>query len=224
MEQDIDVRNIVGLLRRQAWVITSVVLIFLVVTAIIVYSITPKYTATTKVIVDVAAKDLLDPNEQTVYSSNDINARVESEVEILQSDNAILKVINDQNLLADEEFGVSVGLMDQIREYFNLTNPQQSSGDELLAQTLQKVRAAASIGRRDLTYVIGISFTSRDAEKAARLANAIAAAYIEQQVQSKVSRTLASRNIIQGQLGQANAAIVDSERNFDEYLSKNLDR
>ncbi len=35
-------------------------LIFLVMTAIIVYSIAPKYTATTKIIVDVAAKDLLD--------------------------------------------------------------------------------------------------------------------------------------------------------------------
>ncbi len=138
MEQDIDVRSIVGLLRRQAWVVTSVVLIFLVMTAIIVYSITPKYTATTKIIVDVAAKDLLDPNEQTVYSSNDINARVESEVEILQSDNAILKVINDQNLLADEEFGVSVGLLDQVREFLNLANPRQSSGTSCLRRLCRR--------------------------------------------------------------------------------------
>lgn len=224
MEQGIDVQSIVGLFRRQAWVIVSVIVIFVLATAVIIYSITPKYTATTKIIVDLASKDLLDPSEKNSYSATDINSRVESEVEILQSDNAILKVIKDENLLADEEFGVYVGPLDKIKEYLNLADTTPRSGDALLAQTLQKVRNAASIGRRDLTYIIGISFTSKDAQKAARLANAVATAYIEQQVQSKVSRTLTSRNIIQGQLGQANAAIVDSERNFDDYLSKNLDR
>lgn len=224
MEQEIDVRGIVGLLRRQAWVIASIIVLFVVATAVIVYSITPKYTATTKIIVDLASKDLLDPNDKSSYSGSDVNARVESEVEILQSDNAILKVINDENLLADDEFGITLGRMAQIREYLNLGEATPPSGDALLTQTLAKVRTAVSISREGLTYVISISFTSKDPAKAARLANAVANAYIEQQVQSKVSRTLASRNIIQGQLGQANATIVESERSFDEYLSNNLSR
>lgn len=223
MEREIDVKSIAGLLRRQAWVILSVVLVFIVGMAVIVYSITPKYTATTKVIVDLAAKDLLDPNEST-YTASDTNARVESEVEILQSDNAILKVINDENLLSDDEFGITLGRLDQIREFLNLGSATPPAGDALLAQTLQKVRTSVSINREGLTYVISISFTSKDPQKAARIANALANAYIEQQVQSKVSRTLASRNIIQAQLGQANASIVESERNFDQYLSNNLSR
>lgn len=224
MEQYIGLKSIVGLLRRQAWAMTIVVFAFLLVTTILVYSIKPRFTATSMVIVDIGAKDLLDSSKSSVYAPGDINARVESEVEILQSDNALLKVIRDENLTSDMEFGPSYGLIDQLKEHLNLTSQRQLSQNQLEANTLQRLRAATRIARRELTYVIGISVTSQDARKAARLANEIATSYIEQQVQSKVAKITASRNVIQGQLGQANAAVVNSERNFDDYLLNNLDK
>lgn len=224
MEQEIDLKSIIGLFRRQLWLMVSIVVVVLVVTGCVLYTLTPKYTASNKIMVDLSNKDLLQPDERMNVSVSDANARVESEVAILRADNIYLEVIKRENLLADSEYGVRPGRFDWIRSYLNLSASTPPSGEFLLAQTVDRLQDVVSVRRQGLTYIIEISVTSQDAAKAARLANAIASAYIDLQLQSKISRTVASRNIIQSQISQANSTLIDSERGFDRYLSENLDR
>lgn len=224
MDQEIDLKSIIGLLRRQFWLIVSVVVFTVSIAAGALYTLTPKYTATTKLLVDLSNKDLLQPDERMNVSVSDANARVESEVSILKSDNVYLEVIKRENLLADAEFGVRPGRLDWIKTYLNMQPSAPKSGEDLLGETVDRFQNAATVRREGLTYIIGISVTSSDPAKAARLANAIGSAYIDQQLQSKISRTLSSRNSIEAQLNQANSSLVESERGFDSYLTQNLDR
>lgn len=224
MEQEIDLKSIMGLFRRQLWLMVSIVVTIVLLTAGVLYTLTPEYTATNKVLIDLSNKDLLQPDDRMNVSVSDANARVESEVSILRSDNIYLEVIRRENLLADPEFGIRPGRFDWIRSYLNMSAPTAPSGELLLGQALQRFQNAVSVRRQGLTYIIEISVTSRDPAKAAKLANAIASTYIDLQLQSKVSRTVASRNIIESQITQANGALIESERGFDRYLSENLDR
>lgn len=224
MEQEIDLRSIIGLFGRQLWLMISIVVSIVLLTAGVLYTLTPEYTATNKVLVDLSNKDLLQPDDRMNVSVNDANARVESEVSILRSDNIYLEVIRRENLLADPEFGIRPGRFDWIRSYLNIAAPTAPSGELLLGQALERFQNAVTIRRQGLTYIIEISVTSKDPAKAAKLANAIASTYIDLQLQSKVSRTVASRNIIESQISQANNALIESERGFDRYLSENLDR
>ncbi|TPP03693.1 GumC family protein [Rhizobium glycinendophyticum] len=224
MDQEIDLKSIIGLLRRQFWLIVSVVVFTVSIAGGALYTLTPKYTATTKLLVDLSNKDLLQPDERTNVSLSDANARVESEVSILKSDNVYLEVIKRENLLADAEFGVRPTRFDWLKAYLNMQPSAPRSGEELLGETLDRFQNAVSVRREGLTYIIGVSVTSSDPAKAARLANAISSVYIDQQLQSKISRTLSSRNSIEAQLNQANSSLIESERGFDSYLTQNLDR
>jgi capsular exopolysaccharide synthesis family protein len=224
MDQEIDLKSIFGLLRRQFWLIVSVMFFTISIAAGALYTLTPKYTATTKLLVDLSNKDLLQPDQRSNVSLSDANSRVESEVSILKSDNVYLEVIKREALLADAEFGVRPARFDWLKSYLNMQSSAPKSGEELLGATLDRFQDNVSVNREGLTYIIGVSVTSTDPAKAARLANAIGSAYIDLQLQSKISRTLSSRNSIEAQLNQANASLIESERGFDSYLTQNLDR
>ena len=189
MENEIDIKSILGLVRRQIWIIVSVIIAVLVLTVAVTFSLTPRYTATAKILVDTSSKNLLDPDER-VMSSNTDNARVESEVEILDTDDVKIQVIHGNNLVSDEEFGVSIGFADRLLGRLNLGSPHQASGQEALGVVLKKFGRAVSVRREGLTYIISVSVTSESPAKAAKLANALVASYIEQQVRSKISGAL----------------------------------
>ena len=222
-EEEIDLRGILRLLRRQARLIILTVLIGVLGAIIAVFSLTPIYTASTLIMVDPSNKNLLDPNAALLSSSAE-NSRIDSEVEIMRSDNILLKVISDQALLSDSEFGVSLGLSDRVLNFLRLATPDLPTGEEALNQSLSKLASAVSVQRRGSTYIIALQVRSRDAAKAAELANATAAVYIEDQVSSKVESVLSSRDILQSRVNDARAAVVASEGSFDGFVADNLER
>lgn len=223
MQSDIDLRSILGLIRRQIWVIISVVIALVVLTSAITFTMTPKYTATAKVFVDTSSKDLLNPTDR-VMASNAENARVESEVEILDSESVKIQVIQDERLVSDDEFGVKLSLTDSLLSRLNLRNPRQVTGNEALAVVLRNLSGAVSVRREGRTYIIAASVTSKDPEKAARLANGLVSAYVQQQLKSKVSQVVAGLQSLQDRAKSANEALAASDRQFNDFIDSNLDR
>jgi len=222
-ESGIDLRGIIGLLRRQLRLILGTIAVVVVLAAIVVFSLTPTYTATTMVLVDPSTKNLLDPAAEMMSASSE-NARVDSEVEIIRSDTVTLEVVRANNLVSDPEFGVKLGMLQSVLAFLRLRDDAQPTGNEALQSVLQKLSRAISVQRRGLTYLVTISVTSRDAEKAALLANEVSGAYIDAQVRAKIDSALAARDILQGRLADASAAIVQSEEAFDSFIDNNIER
>src|SRR6218665_1893754 len=113
MDAEIDLKGILGIVRRQMWLILSTIAAILVVTIIFTYSLTPKYTATALIMVDTSQKNVLDATTALANPSAD-NARVESEVGILKSNRILLDVVRANNLVTDPEFGLKVSLKDKV--------------------------------------------------------------------------------------------------------------
>jgi succinoglycan biosynthesis transport protein ExoP len=221
MPGEIDLRQIVGLLRRQLRVILAVFLAVLGLAALFVFTTTPIYTATTLVMVDPSGKNLLDP-ENSMDGSSSVNARIDGEVLLAASDNVLLSVIDSQGLIEDAEFRPELGFSARILSVLRLREPALPTPEEALRQTLAKLASMVSVQRRGLTFLIAINARSRDPEKAARLANAIAQAYIGAQLNSKVQSTLDARNVLLQQVSAARQAVVASEGSFDRYVETNL--
>ncbi len=80
-----------------------------------------------------------------------------------------------------------------------------------------------TVQRRGLTYLISISVRSRSPETAAELANAVAQAYIADQLASKINSTVASLAVIQSRTEQARTAIASSESAYDDFIAQNID-
>lgn len=222
-DREIDLRALLGLLRRQLRLIIVSFVVVVMVAALVVFSLTPKYTASALILVDPAQKNLLDPNSANTSGVSE-SSRVESEAEIIRSDSTLLEVINDQKLVSDPEFGVSLGLRAWLTGILRISDVKLPTGKEALHQVLANLQKAVHVERRGLTYLIDISVDSDSPDRAATLANAIANAYIHDQVQAKIAATIASRDILQRRLDQAKLALSESETSLDDFVFQNVDR
>ena len=222
-EQEIDIRGILNLLRRRLSLIVATLVVCLGIAGIAVFALTPIFSASALVLVDTSRNALIDPEAQ-VSSASAENARVDSEVEILRSETVLLDVIEREGLLSDEEFGVRLGLRDRVLAFLRLGDADLPQGDAAVQSVLNRVKNAVSVQRRGLTYLISVQARSEDPQKAAQLANALAEAYIQDQMQSKIEGVLAARDVLEARLQLARENIVRSEQQFDTFISENIDQ
>lgn len=222
-DSQIDLRALFGLLRRQVKLILSTVVSGLALATTILLTITPIYTSTALVLYQPGSKNLLDPESQVLSNAVD-SGRIESEVELLRSDSILLRVVSSQNLVSDAEFRPKLGWRERFMAMLRLGDGTPATGTQALNQTLGSLRAAYTVQRRGLTYLMSIQVRSVDPEKAARIANALAAAYIDDQLQSKIDSQLAQRDILRARVQQASSEIAASENSLNAYIDANLAR
>jgi len=221
-ETEIDIRTIISLLRRRLKLILATVIIIVGVSLLYAFSLTPTFTSSALILVDTDATEILNPIKESGGISSG-NARIDSEVEILKSDNILLSVIDKKNLITDSEFGVKLGWRDNFLSFLRIKDVTLPTGEAALQGVLSKLRSAILVKRKGLTYLISVSATSVSPQNSADTANAVANAYIEAQVQSKIENILAARDILQSRMNASNATIIASEQSFDNFIANNID-
>lgn len=221
--QEIDVKAIVALLRRQIWLIGLCTLLVLALAAAYLVTARPIYTATALVMVDPNSKSLVYSDSANISGAGE-NARVDSEVEILRTPSVALAVVRDENLTTDPEFGPSLSLGDKVRQALGFVPTQGADGDTLVKSVLVRFMSAVEVRRRGITYLIGVSVRSESPDRAAKLSNALTQAYISAQVESKISSSLAARDKLQSQIAAAQATLSQSEGAIDGFIDNNLAR
>lgn len=219
---ELDLKAIVALLRRQMRLIILTIAVFFGAALIYLFSATPVFTASTLILVDPAQRNLLDPSEQLASPASAANARVDSEVEILRSDATALGVLDDHGLVRDPEFGPQISLMDRVLRAIGFEIEAVASGEVLVQGVLRRFQNAVSVRRVGLTYIISVSVESEDPDRAAGLANALAETYIAAQVDAKVAVSLRARDALLGQSEAARQALADSEDALDVFVDLNL--
>lgn len=222
-ETEIDLRSLAGVLRRQIRLIVLTIVVVVGIAGIGAFALTPIFSASTLILVDPSSKNLLNPESEFSSAGAD-SARIDSEVEILRSDSILLRVIASEQLVTNPEFGPSLGWRARLLSFLRLADPQLPTGQDALNDTLANLRGAVQVQRRGGTYLISVQVRSTSRDTSARLANAIADAYIAEQLNYKVGSVLASRDILQARIIQARDAIVRSEGSFDEFIESNIER
>lgn len=215
--------QMIGPIRRRLRLILSTIAIILMLAVLVLFTITPRYTASALIQIDPNTKNLLDPTPSQANFGAD-NTRVESEVGILRSQAILLAVVKQDQLVSDPEFAVSGNWVNDILFRLRLGAPQPLSEQQLTQLTLERFGRHVTINRVGSTYLISVGVQSRDANKAAKLANAIAATYIRAQVDAKISSTLAAREVLSKRIAQASQSIQESESKFDSFIGNNLER
>ncbi|WIY51567.1 Wzz/FepE/Etk N-terminal domain-containing protein [Devosia sp. YIM 151766] len=210
MDAEIDLRAVFSFLRRQFWLVLAIFLAIIGLAGLYLLTLTPIYTATTLVMVDPSSRNLLLDQPQTGASSA-IDARVEGEVLLAKSDNVLLAVIDRENLGANSEFQAGPGFADRLLSFLGLRAPLSSTPDDALRQILAKLDSRISVQRHRATFLISISASSEDPDLAARLANAMASAYIGSQLSAKVQGALAARDVVIRQLDAARQSLMEND-------------
>ena len=179
------------IVRRQFPTMVAIVSACVVLALLYLFTAAPLFTSTASMVIDTRKVQLF--QQQSVLGDIAIDsATVETQVEILKSENISLAVIRDLHLIDDPEFtGNGGGLLGAfVGSLAGLISPSRAPSEfELTRTALQRFESNRTIKRLGLTYVMEIGFTSRDPIKAARIANAIADAYIVDQLEAKYQAT-----------------------------------
>jgi polysaccharide biosynthesis transport protein len=215
--------HFVSFVRRQFPVIVFVTLLGIALGAVYLLTTPPSYTAQAMLLIDSRKVNLF--QQQSILGDIPIDtASVESQIEVLKSENVALSVIKDLHLAEDPEFvSSSGGLIGTIVGF--ILNPfgssEPTSEFQLMRTALSTFRARLTIKRVGLSYVIDIAFRSLQPERAAQIANAVADAYIVDQLQAKYQATRRASIWLQDRIRELRDQASVAERAVVEFKTKN---
>lgn len=230
---ELDLVKLFRTLRRRLNVILSVVVAISALATVAVFQLTPRYTASTQVMIDTQRKDVVNLNDVMSGLGSD-SAAIDTEAELIQSRATARRVVEKLSLTDDPEFNPwlqRASWLDAInplrwigRLFASSNKAAQQPADEkeaVIDAAIDIVVAKEDVRRRALTYVIDISFTSPNPEKAARIADAIADAYIVSQLEAKFDATKQANDWLSGRLDELRRQLEASERAVELYKSQN---
>jgi succinoglycan biosynthesis transport protein ExoP len=219
-----------GLLRRNFLLILFTTLIGTTIGAGYVLYAPPLYSASSQIILDPRRAQVF--HQQPVLAEPPLDvATVESQMQVLQSDAIALAVVKNLKLSDDPTFieqskGVASGLFSLLTDrLFSLPNrlfrPPTRSSTSPLKDIEREVEAVAAIeqnlrvARVGTSYVIDINFRSRSPERAAQIANAVAEAFLADQIETRNQSMQRTTAWLQDRLGE----LRDQQRNADRSLA-----
>ncbi|WP_170145645.1 polysaccharide biosynthesis tyrosine autokinase [Rhodoplanes elegans] len=210
--------------RRQLPVILTVLAVTVVLGLTYLLTTPARYTATATMVIDTRKVQLF--QQQSVLGDITVDAgTVETQVEILKSENISLSVIKDQRLTEDPEFvGAGGGLVGTvigtITDLFQGAAAPPSEFD-LMRAALGRFEKERTVKRVGLTYVMEVKFRSLSPDKAATIANGIVDAYIVDQLEAKYQATRRASVWLQERIRELRTQASAAEKAVIDYKEKN---
>jgi capsular exopolysaccharide synthesis family protein len=240
VNSDSDTKTVVPLLTllwSRKWLIATIAFIVTLLTAFVVLQIPKVYTANSQVMLNARESNVIDL-ESVISGLPADTAAVQSEVEILQSQQLIEKVVERLALIADPEFNealkppsklfawfpkegirvflTEVGVMrPEVAPVVDTSRPPQDVVD-----AVKKNLTVRPVG---LSLVINIAFKSEDPQQAARVANAIVEQYLLEQLEAKFSATQRATEWLSTRIDDLRANVEIAEAAVETYkASQNI--
>ncbi len=211
--------QLAGFIRRQLPIFVFIIACAIGLGLVYLFTTPASYTSHAMLLIDSSKLRVLQ-QEAPLGDVPIDTAQVETQVEILKSENIGLSVIKDLKLTDDPEFAESGGgLVGKILGLF--TSPNMQSETSLTRQVLAAFLAKRSIARVGRTYVLDIGYTSYNPASSAKIANAIADAYIVDQLEAKYQATRRASSWLQDRIKELRQQASDADRAVLAYKEKN---
>ncbi|WP_292136976.1 GumC family protein [Mesorhizobium sp.] len=173
------------------------------------------------------AEIIVDPQDLQVVT-NDVNpsrvppdggiTMVESQVAVVQSSGVLLRAIAATNLTEDPEFNGQGGLLSHL---LGGVLGSGSAETDKTGKTLDALRRRLGVKRADKVLVLDVIVTAKSADKAAKLANAIAQAYLADQASARAKMATDASDSITARLEEQRKRVQRAENAVEAYKSAN---
>ena len=189
---------------------------------IVYVAITPaSYTASASLMIDTKKMPWFQ-TQTTLDSSTMDDGAVESQIETIRSEQVALSVIKSLELVKDPEFvGSGRSLMRSLWAALGLNERSVESDQALQRAAVESFKSHLRIIRVAHSYVADISFTSLNREKAAKIANATADAYIEDQLQARFAVAKRASVWLQERIKELREQATSSFKAIQDFKSEN---
>jgi len=209
-------------LKRQ-WRLIALVTGLALILGVVYLAVAPrKYTAQADMIIDTKRVSF---TQSELATENRIveDASVESEIETTKSERVARVVAKRFNLTSDPEFvGTTVSLKQRIYSIFGSGSPAPVlTDDEVLRDVIGQLRGNLNVTRIGRSYIEQIAYTSLDPVRSARIANAFADAYIEDQLEAKFEATHRASVWLEQRIGELRKQASDAFKEVQDFKSQN---
>jgi polysaccharide biosynthesis transport protein len=213
-------KALIGLARRRLAVLVLIFSMSVICGAIWLYTAPPKFQANAELLIDTKKSQVF-PQQAAAADSPLDSSAVDSQIEVLKSENIATLVIKDLHLTGEAEFvGSKPGVFRTILGYLLPTAPPISEFE--LQQRAYSVFRSGLVARRvGFTYVIDIGFISLNPDRAAEIANATADAYITDQLEAKYQATRRASTWLQERIQELRQQASTAERAVLDFKKAN---
>jgi len=208
-------------LSRQ-WRLIALVTGLAMILGVAYLAVTPKrYTAQADMIIDTK-RVTWTQSEMTSENRTIEDASVESEIETTRSEKVATAVAQQLKLNEDPEFTRnSIGLAHRLFSLFGSRAELAPTNDDLMRRVLSTLKDNLRVTRLGRSYIEQIAYSSLDREKAAKIANAFADAYIEDQIQAKFEATHRASVWLEQRIAELRKQASDAYKEVQDFKSKN---
>jgi succinoglycan biosynthesis transport protein ExoP len=217
------VTNFVQFVYRQYPIIVLVTLLSMSLGVLYLLITPPSYTALATMIIDTKRTPIFQ-NTSPVSDIAIESAIVASQVEILKSEKIALAVVTELQLWNDPEFaGPGQGLTGTANGIISNVMGNETPQDQE-ARTRRAVEAFQNrlVARRVMmTNVLEINFRSYNPERAIQIANTIASAYINDQLETRSQSAKQTSMWLQERLKELREQALNAERAVVEFKNDN---
>lgn len=231
-----DIRSIVGVLLRH-WGLIFAILAAVIAATVFILSLIPlQYRSGVQILVVDPGKPANAADNRQLSSLDVDAAAVASVIEVLKSKSLALTVARDEGLDKDPEFtrrsGAVAFLESRVRSIIadlflpgaKPPGPAVERSDNIspeLDRASEELRRRLVVDRLTFSYVLSVSLTSENPDKAQRLATAIANTYLNDQLEAHYEATRRATTWLAGRLDTLKARVVEDDAAIQKLKSEN---
>jgi capsular exopolysaccharide synthesis family protein len=202
----IDVRLILSIIRRNIYIIISIIAICILLAIAVTLLTTPRYTAAASIQIDQEADRVLksedtDPNA----GYQDADRFLQTQTDVIRSQALATRVAKSLNLFDDNRFFIA------------MKSPAPDAPEARRGRVVGALMTNMQVDLPRDSRVATLSFKSPDPAFAAKVANAYADNYIEYNLERKYDSSAYARDFLSKQLAAAKDRLETSERALNAY-------
>ena len=231
----IDFRHILTAVRRQGLLFGAIVSAALLLGVIFLLEVRPLYTADAFVLIDNRRVRAVDSGYDLGSANSDVaTSIVDSQVEVARAEKISQRVIESLGLLNDPDFkdmlSSGKGTFARLRQSLMVLlgrQPAAPAGQEgdaneqtRLHQAVVALAKNMDVHRVARTMVLAISYTSPNAERSARLANAFAEAYLADQLDTKYEVTRRASQWLEERIAELKTKALNSDLAIQRFRAE----
>ena len=221
-DADIDIGRLFGAIWRDK---VSIILGALVITALVglaLSQLTPVYRSDARVLIDGGESVFTRPQQNAGVEQALLDQEaIESQVQIITSSDLLLQVAEELKLGALPEFDETLDMSALKRGLVTLGLSADPAEVPAEKRVLRSMREKLQVFPVEGSRVIVIEFASEDPEIAARVPNALAAAYTRLESSAQLADTGEAATYLEGEIRQLESGVREAEARVADFRAAN---
>ncbi|GJE19050.1 GumC family protein [Methylobacterium marchantiae] len=207
---------------RRAWVLGTAALLTFIAVAY-GFLAPPLYAATAQILIDPRDRQIVTNDVNPVAMAPDGGViQVESQARVIESDSVLTRAAHDAGLLDDPDFGgLGNGFLSWTLRTIQGDGAASSSNAAAEARAVRALRRKLAVKRADKVFVVDVVITANNPDKAARIVNAIASAYLKDQTAARADAAARASAELGSRLDDLRKRVNVAENKVETFKAEN---